>query len=84
MHERQAALTGVILAFMFTAAAPALGENDAAVKAREGEIDHWIEYYRKRPEPKLDEQPREERPSAGTSSPKSEKDKIQNPEPGTR
>jgi len=26
---------------------PALAAGDAAVKAREGEINHWIEYYQR-------------------------------------
>ena len=47
MHERQTALTGAVLALMLLVAAPALAEKDAAMKAREGEISHWIEYYRK-------------------------------------
>jgi hypothetical protein len=51
MHERQAALTGAILALTFLAAMPARAEKDAATKAQEGEINHWIEYYRKNREP---------------------------------
>jgi len=51
MHERQAALTGAILALTFLAAMPARAEKDAATKAQEGEINHWIEYYRKTREP---------------------------------
>lgn len=51
MHERQTALTGAILALMLLVAAPARGEKDAAMKAREGEINHWIEYYRKDRQP---------------------------------
>ena len=47
MHERQTALTGAVLALMLLVAAPARAEKDAAMKAREGEINHWIEYYRK-------------------------------------
>ena len=47
MHERQAALIGAILALTFLAAMPARAEKDAATKAQEGEINHWIEYYRK-------------------------------------
>jgi hypothetical protein len=47
MHERQTALTGALLALMLLGAAPARAEKDAAMKAREGEINHWIEYYRK-------------------------------------
>ena len=47
MHERQAALTGAILVLTFLAAMPARAEKDAATKAQEGEINHWIEYYRK-------------------------------------
>lgn len=47
MHERQAALTCAILALTLLAAAPARAEKDAATKAQEGEINHWIEYYRK-------------------------------------
>lgn len=47
MHERPAALTGAVVALMFLAAAPARAETDAATKAQEGEINHWIEYYRK-------------------------------------
>jgi len=30
---------------------PARAEKDAATKAQEGEINHWIEYYRKNREP---------------------------------
>ena len=51
MHERQAALIGAILALTFLAAMPARAEKDAATKAQEGEINHWIEYYRKNREP---------------------------------
>jgi hypothetical protein len=51
MHERQAALTGAILALMLLAAAPARAEKDAAIKAQEGNVDHWIEFYRKDREP---------------------------------
>ena len=51
MHERQAALTGAILTLTFLAAMPARAEKDAATKAQEGEINHWIEYYRKNREP---------------------------------
>jgi hypothetical protein len=47
MHERQAALIGTIAALTFLAAAPARAEKDAATKAQEGEINHWVEYYRK-------------------------------------
>ena len=47
MHERQTALTGPILALMLLVAMPSRAEKDAAMKAREGEINHWIEYYRK-------------------------------------
>lgn len=45
--NRQATLTCAILALTLLAAAPARAEKDAATKAREGEINHWIEYYRK-------------------------------------
>ena len=51
MHERQATLTGAILVLMFLAAAPAHAEKDAAIKAQEGNVDHWIEFYRKNREP---------------------------------
>ena len=51
MHERQAALTGAILALTLLVAASARAEEDAATKAQEGEINHWIEYYRKDREP---------------------------------
>jgi hypothetical protein len=47
MHERQAALIGAILALMLLAATPTRAEKDAATKAREGDINHWIEYYQK-------------------------------------
>jgi len=47
MHEWQTALTGALLALMLLGAGPARAEKDAAMKAREGEINHWIEYYRK-------------------------------------
>ena len=46
MHERQAALTGALVALTLLAA-PAPAEKDAATKAREGDVNHWIEYYRK-------------------------------------
>ena len=51
MHERQTALTGAVLALTLLVAVPARAEKDAAMKAREGEINHWIEYYRKDREP---------------------------------
>jgi hypothetical protein len=51
MHERQAALIGTIAVLTFLAAAPVRAEKDAATKAQEGEINHWIEYYRKDREP---------------------------------
>ncbi len=51
MHERQTALTGAVLALILLVAVPARAEKDAAMKAREGEINHWIEYYRKDREP---------------------------------
>ena len=51
MHERQSALTGAILALMFLTAAPAHAEKDAAIKAQEGNVDHWIEFYRRNREP---------------------------------
>ena len=44
-------MTRAVLALMLLVAAPALAEKDAAMKAREGEINHWIEYYRKDREP---------------------------------
>ena len=47
MHEWQTALTGGAIALMVLVVAPARAEKDAAMKAREGEINHWIEYYRK-------------------------------------
>ena len=47
MHEWTAAL---ILALVLGGAALPQGtaaeRGDAAIKAREGDIDHWIEYYR--------------------------------------
>ncbi len=51
MHEWQTALTGAVLALMLLMAAPARAGQDAAMKAREGEINQWIEYYRKDREP---------------------------------
>lgn len=51
MHERQTALTGAILALALLGAAPAQSAKDAATKAQEGELNHWIEYYRKAREP---------------------------------
>jgi hypothetical protein len=47
MHKRQAALTGAILALILLVATPTRAEEDAATKAREGDVNHWIEYYRK-------------------------------------
>jgi len=49
MHERQAALTGVVLALILLVATPTRAEQDATSKAREGDINHWIEYYRSAP-----------------------------------
>lgn len=38
----------VYLAFLVSAvAAPALTAQDAAVEAKEGDVEHWIEYYKK-------------------------------------
>jgi hypothetical protein len=51
MHERQAALNGAILALTLSATAAVHAENDAATRTREGEINHWIEYYRKNQQP---------------------------------
>jgi len=42
---------GGILVLTLLAPPPARSENDAATKAREGEIHHWIEYYQKNREP---------------------------------
>ena len=47
MYERQASLIGAILALMLLVATPTRAEKDAAAKAREGDINHWIEYYQK-------------------------------------
>ncbi len=47
MHERQAALIGAILALILLLATPTRAEEDAATKAREGDVNHWIEFYRK-------------------------------------
>jgi hypothetical protein len=47
MHKRQAALTNAILALILLVATPTRAEEDAATKAREGDVNHWIEYYRK-------------------------------------
>jgi hypothetical protein len=51
MHERQAALIGAVLALILLVATPTRAEKDAATRAREGDINHWIEYYRKNREP---------------------------------
>jgi hypothetical protein len=40
---------GLVIVAVFAACAcgnPALAQQDAAQKAREGGIDHWIEYYK--------------------------------------
>jgi hypothetical protein len=47
MHKLQAALTGAILALILLVATPTRAEEGAATKAREGDVNHWIEYYRK-------------------------------------
>jgi hypothetical protein len=47
MHARQAALIGALLVLMLLVASPTRAEKDAAIKAQEGDINHWIEYYRK-------------------------------------
>ncbi len=47
MHERQAALIGAILALILLLATSTRAEEDAATKAREGDVNHWIEFYRK-------------------------------------
>jgi hypothetical protein len=47
-------------------AGPALAERDAAIKAQEGSVDHWIEYYKKQ---------RAEPPSA-PARPPGEREKV--------
>ena len=51
MHARQAALTGAVLLLMLPPVPPAHAEKDAAIQAQEGDINHWIEYYRKNQPP---------------------------------
>ena len=52
MHARQAALTGgAVVVLIWLAATAARAEKDAAIKAQEGDINHWIEYYRKSQQP---------------------------------
>ena len=41
----------MILALTLLAAVPARAEKDAAIKAQEGNVDHWIEYYRNQQQP---------------------------------
>lgn len=36
-----------ILSLLLLCAAPALAGDDAAMRAREGDINHWIEYYQR-------------------------------------
>jgi hypothetical protein len=73
MHERKAAL---ILALVLTGAIPphaaAADVGDAAVKAREGDVDHWIEYYRQsRPAAAVPPEPAARRGEDKPSKPKS-------------
>jgi len=70
MHARQTALTGgAVVVLMWLAATAARAEKDAAIKAQEGDINHWIEYYRKSQQPQpvapaLSEEQREKRQHA--------------------
>lgn len=50
------------LAVLLLLVMPSLATADAAVKAREGEINHWIEYYQR------DRQPQQSLPSAAQDS----------------
>lgn len=55
MHGRKAALSR-ILALLILLVAPvglALAEGDAAIKAQEGSVEHWIEYYKQQREPRV-------------------------------
>ena len=36
-----------MLSFLLLCAGPAFAGDDAAMKAREGDINHWIEYYQR-------------------------------------
>ena len=45
MHERKGIVTAAAIAALGCASG-ALAQKDAAEKAREGGIDHWIEYYK--------------------------------------
>ena len=40
-----------LLPLMLPVASPVRAEKDAAIRAREGDINHWIEYYRKNQQP---------------------------------
>ncbi len=51
MRERNSSLIGAGLAVILLASVPARGQMDAATRAQEGDINHWIEYYRKNREP---------------------------------
>jgi hypothetical protein len=46
----------------------ALAEGDAAIKAQEGSVEHWIEYYKQQREPQATGKDTEhaENPDAGT------------------
>lgn len=68
MRERQIALIVAILGAVLSVAPPAAAEKDAAVKAQEGEINHWIGYFRKLLTPQRNEPPHEERSSTSVPS----------------
>jgi hypothetical protein len=69
MHERQAALIrAIISAALLMSAWPAAGQRDAAVKAQEGDINHWIEYYRTNGAAMPSGQRRSEPPSSSVPS----------------
>jgi hypothetical protein len=61
LHGRKAALRRIVATLALLAlAGPAPAEGDAAIKAQEGSVEHWIEYYRQQRESRPPTQPTSE------------------------
>jgi hypothetical protein len=71
MHEKSGILIATAIAVLGFAA-PVAAQKDAATRAQEGGVDHWIEYYRKNQPSK----PAEVRPPAEPPAPRGVPDNV--------
>ena len=84
MHAGKTALIRILPGLLFMAlACTAAAQKDAAEKVQEGNVDNWIEYYKKQREPAVSPQS----PSAGRGpAAEAEREKVKAergvPDPG--